>query len=272
MTNQLSGYGRGKNSIAHPCARQPARLINNLGIEFARIPAGTFLMGALESEADHYHDELPQHPVTLTRPFYLGVYPVTQRQYQYVMGVNPSDFNENRDGGPDHPVDSVSWNDAVEFCRRLSELPDEKDEGRVYRLPTEAEWEHACRAGTTTPYEFGSTCTGREANCDGLYPYGGAAKGPFVQRTTKVGSYEPNAFGLFDMHGNLWEWCAAGTQRDHYRRAAVVDPQGPSRGEERVLRGGSWFFRAMRCRSAARLGITPEGRFHIDGFRVALSC
>ena len=246
------------------------RLTNAIAMDLTRIPAGTFLMGAPESEPDHYYDELPQHAVTLTRPFYLGVYPVTQRQYQQVMGVNPSDFNPSNGGSLDHPVETVSWHDAVEFCRRLSEFPAEKAAGRVYRLPTEAEWEHACRAGTATPYSFGAACSGSEANCDGHYPYGGAAKGPFLQRTTKVGSYEPNAFGLYDMHGNVWEWCADWYDRDYYRASPVVDPVGPQVGEERMLRGGSWFFRAQRCRSAARLGVAPEGAYHIDGFRVAV--
>ena len=249
---------------------QPTRFSNDLDMEFARIPAGTFLMGAPETEAEHYPDELPQHPVTVTRSFYLGVYPVTQRQYQAVMHVNPADFNSNNGGSPDHPVDTVSWHDAVAFCRRLSDFPEEKKAGRVYRLPTEAEWEHACRAGSTTPFHFGAACSGREINCDGQYPYGGAPHGPFPQRSTKVGTYEPNAFGLFDTHGNVWEWCADWYDRDYYRRSPVEDPQGPPDGDERVLRGGSWFFRTQRCRSAARLGVAPEGSYHIDGFRVAL--
>jgi uncharacterized protein (TIGR02996 family) len=249
---------------------RPARLLNSLGMEFTLVPAGTFLMGAPESEPERYADELPQRPVTLTQSFYLGVYPVTQRQYEAIMGANPSDFHGGHNGGPDHPVDTVSWHDAVEFCRRLSDRASEREAGRVYRLPTEAEWEHACRAGTTSPYSFGDVCSGREANCDGHYPYNGAGKGPFLQRTTRVGTFEPNAWGLFDMHGNVWEWCADWYDRDSYRRGPTTDPTGPTDGEERVLRGGSWFFRAQRCRSAARLGVSPDGRYHIDGFRVAL--
>ncbi len=268
---QLHGLQAGDGLWDWPASCKRERITNTIGMDLSLIPAGTFLMGAPEAESDYYPDELPQHIVTISRPFYLGVYPVTQRQYAAVMGVNPSDFNAGNSGSPDHPVDTVSWHDAVEFCRRLSELAGEKAAGRVYRLPTEAEWEHACRAGSTTPYHFGAACSGLEANCDGQYPYGGAPRGPFLQRTTKVGFFAPNVFGLFDTHGNIWEWCADWYDRDYYRRSPAVDPPGPSDGEERVLRGGSWFFRAQRCRSAARLGVSPEGSYHIDGFRVAVT-
>src|SRR5205807_7859539 len=138
--------------------------------------------------------------VTLTRPFFLGRFPVTQWQYQRVMGVNLSFFfGGERGGGPEHPVEMVNWEDAVEFCRRLSALPAEKAAGRVYRLPTEAEWEYACRAGTTTPFSFGTALSSTQANFNGTYPYGGAATGPYLRRTAKVGSYAPNAWGLYDM-------------------------------------------------------------------------
>ena len=233
-------------------------LTNFIGIQFKLIRAGTFLMGSPKAEVGRLACEGPQHSVTISRPFYLGIYPVTQRQYEAVMGCNPSLFA----GNPDHPVEKVSWEDAVEFCTRLSALTPEKEAGRAYRLPTEAEWEFACRAGTTTPFQFGksafSTACSTQANFDGNHPYGGAAKGPYIRRTSTVGSYPPNGWGQFDMHGNVREWCADWFAADYYGKRENTDPKGPPTGNLRVLRGGSWGSKGKNCRAASREGGAPE--------------
>ena len=257
-----------------PVAGDAARVVNSIGMEFAPIPAGTFLMGSPPEEDDRHAREGPRHPVTLTRPYYLGVYPVTQEQYVRVMGTNPSNFSEaSRDGGRHHPVDSISRTLAREFCRRLSALPEEKEAGRSYRLPTEAEWEHAARAGTSlTPFCFGASLSSRQANFDGTRPYGGGARGPNLRRSTPVGMYrQRNAFGLFDMYGNVWEWCADRFDEKFYRKTPAVDPRGPDRGENRfVLRGGGWYFYGMVNRAAFRGVGSPEYSQNFTGFRAAL--
>jgi uncharacterized protein (TIGR02996 family) len=249
----------------------PAQIWNSLGMAFVRVPAGTFHMGSPRSESSRYDDEDPCHPVTLTRPFYLGAFAVTQRQFGTVMGANPSLFGTDNQGGPNHPVETVSWEEAEEFCRLLGEVPEEKARGHSYRLPTEAEWEHACRAGTTTPFFFGSELTSHEANFDGNYPYGTTTHGPYLEHTAPGGSYRPNAFGLYDMHGNVWEWCS-----DWYAEKAFepgearTDPTGPREGHLRVLRGGSWFNNAGSCRAAYRYYGGPAGASSHFGFRVVL--
>jgi uncharacterized protein (TIGR02996 family) len=248
----------------------PHKVINSLGMEFVRIPAGTFLMGAPRDEENRYDDELPRHSVTLTRPYYLAAYQVTQGMFHHVMGTNPSRFNEERRGGPNHPVDFVTWIEAEEFCRRLGELPAELELGHQYRLPTEAEWEHACRSGTSTVFFPGDKLSSYEANFDGTYPYGGAVRGPYRSRTMPVGSYRPNAFGLYDTHGNVWEWCADWYDEFLYSEREEIDPQGPETGYRRVLRGGSWFNNGGSCRSAYRYFSEPETRDPHVGFRVVL--
>jgi formylglycine-generating enzyme required for sulfatase activity len=251
-------------------------IANTVGMKLALIPAGEFLMGSPETElrykGDHAVNE-QQHRVRITKPFYLGVYEVTQTEYQAVMGNNPSAFSaggERRDGvkGLDtsrFPVENVSWDDAQEFCRKLSQK-----EGKQYRLPTEAEWEYACRAGTTTPFFFGAACNGAEANCDGNFPYGTATKGPYLERTTTAGSYRANAFGLYDMPGNVWEWCADWYDEKYYTVSPVDNPPGPSSGSERIFRGGSWRGLPSSCRSANRGGSVPSNRRNLIGFRPAL--
>jgi formylglycine-generating enzyme required for sulfatase activity len=254
-------------------------LINTIGMKLALIPDGEFLMGSPVSDKEARDDEKPQHRVRITRPFYLGVYEVTQEEYQRVTGTNPSFFSPDGPGkdkvaGLDtrrFPAEQVRWPDAVEFCRRLSELPDEKKAGRRYRLPTEAEWEYAARAGTTTPFHFGESLSSLQANFNGSFPAGGAAKGPFLARTTQVGSYAPNAFGLFDVHGNVWEWCADWYGRDYYRDAPRDDPRGPATGSVRVIRGGEWYGDARDCRCAFRYADLPTGVFYVMGFRVAMT-
>src|SRR5262249_6612688 len=148
--------------------------------------------------------------VAITKPFFLGVYEVTQGEYAKVMGktARGAIFNQNRGGGPDHPMENVTWYQAVEYCRKLSAQAEERKTGRKYRLPTEAEWEYACRAGTRAAFHFGDSLSAKQANFNGHFPYGGAEKGSYLRKTSKVGSYRPNAWGLYDMHGNVAEWCS----------------------------------------------------------------
>jgi formylglycine-generating enzyme required for sulfatase activity len=222
-------------------------VVNSVGMLLVPIPAGTFTMGE--------GNETP-HPVTLTKPFELGVYEVTQQQYVQVMGSNPSEFK-----GPQNPVEKVSWNDAVEFCRKLSELPSEKSAGYVYRLPTEAEWEYACRAGTQTAYSFGNS----ESELGDYAWYDENSGG----KSHPVGSKKPNAWGLYDMHGNVYEWCQ--DWYGDYPSGSVTDPTGAASGSVRVFRGGSWFIYSDFCRSAYRDWYTPGLRYFDLGFRVLRS-
>ncbi len=247
------------------------RLINSIGMELVLIPAGSFLMGSPESELEHTSDESPQHPVRLTESFYLGAYLVTQQQFRQVMKRNPAQFRAGSGGGLDHPVECVSWEDAVTFCDRLSRRQAERRAGRVYRLPTEAEWEYACRAGTSSVFYWGDTACSTQANFDGNLPYGDAPIGPDLQQTSPVGSYPPNAFGLFDMHGNVWEWCNDWYRERYYRKCARENPKGSRSGYERVLRGGSWNYQGGYTRSADRGRLPPSSRESHMGFRVALT-
>ena len=234
-------------------------------IEFASIPAGKFLMGSPATEKERYQNE-NQHEVTLTQGFRMGVHEVTQAQYEQVMGENPS---ENK--GATLPVETVSYDDTLAFCKKLSDLQAEKAAGRKYRLPTEAEWEYCCRAGTSTPFHFGNELNGTQANCDGnnRRPYGTTQKGPFLGKTSPVGSYPANAWGLYDMHGNVWEWCQ--DRYDSSPKQSVTDPRGPEVGSICVSRGGSWYNEAAGCRSANRYWYDPSIRNSGVGFRLALS-
>jgi formylglycine-generating enzyme required for sulfatase activity len=251
--------------------RQPGEVItNSLGMKFAFIPAGTFLMGSPESEAGRNTNEGPQHKVEITRPFYLGIHPVTQGQWQRVMGNNPSFFCSSGDGKDkvlgldttDFPVESISWNDCQEFIRKVSELPEEKRSERGYRLPTEAEWEYTCRGGASAyqVYAFGNSLATSQANFNNV-----------LGRTCKVGSYQPNGFGLYDMHGNVFQWCV-----DRYDKSYYVfcmqqkDPGGPVFGLLRVIRGGGWNFDPLHCRSAFRFGYEPGYRYYDLGCRLVL--
>ena len=226
-------------------------------MELVLIESGEFLMGSPSSEAKRGGDEGPQHRVRISESFYLGKYEVTQSQWRAVMGSDPSYFE-----GDNLPVEVVSWNDCQEFCRKLSERT-----GRTIRLPTEAEWEYSCRAGTTTPFHFGSTISTDQVNYDGNYPYGAGRKGVYREKTTPVGSFPANAWGLYDMHGNVWEWCGDWYGEDYYASSPGTDPAGPGSGEDRVLRGGSWYDGARGCRCALRSGLWPDGLDFI-GFRV----
>jgi len=233
------------------------------GLEIPMVwcPPGTFLMGSPESEKERDPDET-QHRVTLNQGFWLGQTEVTQEQWNAVMDSNPSYFK-----GDTLPVDGVSWIDATEFIKRLNA----KLGKELYRLPTEAEWEYACRAGTTTPFHTGENLTTDQANYDGRYPYADFPKGEYREKTTPVGSFPGNAWGLQDMHGNLWEWCQ--DWLGDYAAGEQVNPGGPDSGQFRVLRGGSWDDDGSYCRSADRggltPGLTPDYRGVNSGFRLA---
>jgi formylglycine-generating enzyme required for sulfatase activity len=254
-------------------------LTNSIDMKLRLIPAGEFQMGSPESDKDAPEDEKPQHLVRITKPFYMGVYTVTQEEYQRVMGRNSSFFSatgygKDRVAGLNtarFPAEQIRWPDAVDFCRRLSEMPAEKRAGRTYRLPTEAEWEYACRAGTTTAFNIGNSLSSRQANFNGNHPYGGAEKGPFLSRTSEVGSYPPNALGLYDMHGNVWQWCADWYGLNYYKESPIEDPRGPTHGSRRVIRGGEWYGDAQDCRSAFRYADVPTGVFYVMGFRVVMT-
>jgi formylglycine-generating enzyme required for sulfatase activity len=249
-------------------------LTNSIGMELVPIKAGKFVMGSPRSEVGRADDE-DQHEVVLTRDFYLGKHLVTQQQYTAIMGTNPSQFSptgadKDKVGGLDtqlFPVERVSWEDAVQYCEKLTEK--EKSQGRSYRLPTEAEWEYACRAGTTTPFSFGKELNGKQANCDGNYPYGTEVKGPRLGRTSPVGSYPANPWGLFDMHGNVRQWCSDYYSKEYDQRSAK-DPTGPPQGTIRVLRGGSWDDFPKNCRSAYRDSYSQTPRSAYCGFRLVL--
>jgi formylglycine-generating enzyme required for sulfatase activity len=241
-------------------ADEPREVVNSLGVRFMRIPAGDFLMGSPVGEEQAEPDERPQHPVRISQAFYLGAYEVTQADFELVMGENPSWFSPTG-GGRDLianvdskrlPVEMVSWDDAVSFCRRLSERDEERRAGRTYRLPTEAEWEYACRAGSTTRFTFGDALDSGTAT--------------FSTRTTSsVGLYSPNAWGLYDMHGNVWEWCS-----DWYAADAYSLKRPPTEGNGRVVRGGSYQFAPSQARSANRDFTRPTRRDWGNGLRVVM--
>jgi formylglycine-generating enzyme required for sulfatase activity len=227
-------------------------------LEMVEIPAGEFMMGSIAGELDRENDESPQHRVSVPS-FYIGRFAVTQAQWQKVMGTSPSGFK-----GEKNPVENVTWNDAQEFCKKLSQQT-----GRQYRLPSEAEWEYACRAGTTTPFHFGETITTDLANYDGNYTYGSGTKGVYRIKTTPVGSFPANEFGLCDMHGNVWEWCAD-IWHDNYNGAPINGSAWVEGGNSsfKVLRGGSWSFNPGSCRSAKRVRAIPEYLNDSLGFRL----
>jgi uncharacterized protein (TIGR02996 family) len=257
-------------------------ITNSIGMKLVLIPAGTFHMGSPETDKLAWPEEMPRHEVTIARPFCLGVHTVTRRQYQrFVEDMTRQAAAETDDEGgaardredqesfdrnswrkpgfaqtDAHPVVNVSAHDAEVFCKWLS-----MKEGQKYRLPTEAEWEYSCRAGTETRFHSGDDADSlaRVANFDDAYP-----------NTAPVGQFQPNGFGLYDMHGNVWEWCQDWYHPDDYRNSPKKDPQGPSRNVYRVLRGGSFIRGPAGCRSAYRFGAAYSSRACFIGFRVAL--
>jgi formylglycine-generating enzyme required for sulfatase activity len=247
-------------------------LDNGIELEMVMIPSGSFMMGSPETEEGSGNNERPQHQVTI-KAFCLGKYQVTQAQWKAVAAFpkvnrelksDPSNFK-----GANRPVEQVSWEDAVEFCDRLS-----KHTKRQYRLPSEAEWEYACRAGTTTPFYFGQTITTDLANYDGSKVYGDGVKGINREETTEVGSFGvANNFGLYDMHGNVLEWCQDNWHRDY--EDVLIDGSAwlSSEGDtnQRLLRGGSWDFNPVVCRSAYRYVSNLDNDYHDFGFRVVCS-
>jgi formylglycine-generating enzyme required for sulfatase activity len=244
-------------------ARQIIEQVNGVEIAMVSIVGGTFVMGSPEDEARRISWEGPQHQVTI-EPFYLGKYPVTQAQWLAVMDENPSDFKDRN--WETRPVEKVSWNDAVAFCDKLSKLT-----GQEYRLPSEAEWEYGCRAGTTTPFYFGETITPDLANYNGNYTYASEPEGVYRQETTEVGIFPPNGFGLYDMHGNVWEWCFDNWHENY--EGAPTDGRVWKGGDEDhlVLRGGSWNNGPRNVRSANRDRWRPTSRYPSDGFRLSRS-
>jgi sulfatase modifying factor 1 len=221
------------------------------------VPPGTFLMGSPDSERERLENER-QHEVVLTQGLWLAETACTQALWRAVMRKNPSRFE-----GPERPVEQVSWEDVQRFLARLNELVPSLEA----RLPTEAEWEYACRASTDTPFWFGDQITTEQANYDGNYPYAGGAKGVYREQTVDVKDLPANGWGLYQMHGNVWEWCA--DWYGEYPQGPVTDPAGPDGGGDRVLRGGSWFNVAGNLRSAYRSHDHPGLRHAFFGFRLA---
>jgi formylglycine-generating enzyme required for sulfatase activity len=239
-------------------------------LDMVAVAPGSFTMGSSDEQiaeakkncdSCNFDDEKPQRAVNIAYGFFIGKFEVTQAQWQAVMGNNSSNFKNC----PECPVEQVSWNDAKEFIKKLNSLQNKY----FYRLPSEAEWEYTVRAGTKTAFAFGDSLSSKQANFDGNYPYGGAAKGEYKGKTTPVGSYAPNAWGLYDMHGNVWEWCED-IYQDNYKGLATDGSANVSVGDSspRVLRGGSWNNNGINCRSANRYRNAPDGRYFNIGFRL----
>jgi formylglycine-generating enzyme required for sulfatase activity len=239
-------------------------IADGVKMTFMLVPPGKFRMGSPEEEKDRRNDET-LHNVTLTEPFDLAKTEVTQAQYEALTGKNPSHFK-----GADKPVEKVSWDEARAYAEKLTKKRDDK---HVYRLPTEAEWEYSCRGGRSSSKPFGigdgRSLSSREANFDGNYPYGGAEKGDYLKSTCTVASYPANALGLYDMHGNVWEWCA--DWYGPYPAGDVANPRGASEGSLQVGRGGCWGDFAWNCRAANRIWLVPGIRIINLGFRLARS-
>lgn len=261
----LSSSGTVPASVPRNGECRKLMLPGGVKMEMIYVAPGSFMMGSPKSEAGHENDET-QHRVTLTRGYWLGKYEVTQRQWECVMGDNPSRFqSDNR------PVENVSWNDCQRFIAKVDDLTRCQFGGEA-RLPTEAEWEYACRAGTTTAYSWGNALNGDRANCDGNHPWGTTTQGRCRKSTSDVGSYSPNTWGFYDMHGNVHEWC-----NDLFGSYGgdATDPGGAASGRGRVLRGGSCNSPARGCRSADRFWDRPGSRIHmwgsVYGFRLCCS-
>ena len=252
--SRFSPFSRGPS----PGTTTTVDLGAGVSLDLVWIPPGRFLMGSPPDEPGRWNDEGPQHEVTISRGFWMGKYPVTQRQYQQLMGENPSNFTR---AGLDAPVERVSWHMATNFTARLQGRLSGDLRGKRAGLPTEAEWEYACRAGTMTVYHTG--------NGESALRRAGWYSGNSGRTTKPVGEKEANAWGLHDMHGNVWEWCQDGKRT--YRASAVTDPGlNDASGSSRVLRGGSWRGDARICRSADRGSGAPGYRNYTVGFRVVV--
>ncbi|MEM8639841.1 MAG: SUMF1/EgtB/PvdO family nonheme iron enzyme [Cyanobacteria bacterium P01_G01_bin.54] len=272
----LDNAGVGSERITRTAKFFAEDLGDSIALEMVAIPGGTFRMGAPESEVDSHGRERPVRYATV-RSFWMGKFVVTQEQWSRVAGFSKIEVDLYSDPaefkGVDHPVEKVSWHEAIEFCTRLS-----KQTGKQYRLPSEAEWEYACRAGTTTPFHYGETITTDFANYRGqdweykgiTYPgyYSKGPRGAFREKTLPVGQFPANDWGLFDMHGNVWEWCADHLHENY--EGAPIDGRAwiKEDGNHRMLRGGSWVNGPGDCRSARRFFVTPDSRSNDVGFRV----
>jgi formylglycine-generating enzyme required for sulfatase activity len=246
---RMAGLRERVTAVPRPKNKLTVDLGGGVTMDFILIRPGSFTMGSYKGPVN---TETPAHKVTLTKPFYLGKYEVTQEQWEKVMGNNPSHFK-----GAKKPVEKVTWNNCRSFIKKLQE----KVPGQTFRLPTEAEWEYACRAGTRGDY-----CYGDDKGSLGEFAWYNSNAN---NTTHPVGEKKPNAWGLYDMHGNVWEWCA--DMHGNYTTSAVVDPQGPPEGSRRVLRGGVWNIGAIGCRVASRIGLGPDTCGSYFGFRVASS-
>jgi formylglycine-generating enzyme required for sulfatase activity len=288
----ISCRGKSERVVAYDAAKNTTQELPILD-GFVFIKGGTYLMGSPENETERSIDET-QHQVKVDN-FYMAKYPVTLAQFEtfidktnYHTDADKANYNYLSDGknynkktsvnwrydtknelqqDKQHPVIHVSWNDALAYCQWLS-----KKLNNAFRLPTEAEWEYACRAGTTTPFNTGENLTTDQANYNGIYSYPNYPDGKFISKTTPVGSYPPNGWGLYDMHGNVWEWCQDWYGKEYYdeckRQGTIDNPQGPEIGSNRVARGGCWGSYARRCRSASRSGDDPDNHDFIVGFRL----
>jgi uncharacterized protein (TIGR02996 family) len=260
----------------HPANGLPALLINSIGLEMVLVPAGVFLMGSPGDETHRHQNEGPQHAVEITRPFYISRYQVTQGEYRRIMETNPSTFSPTGYNAQvvsglvtdALPVEMVNYFDGLEFCEKLSARPEETAAGRRYRLLTEAEWEYACRGGLPSfiPYGLGPTVTFSQVNFGSIYD---ASHGSPLGRTALVGSFEPNQLGIYDMHGNVWEWCLDWFNERYYARSPRRDPRGPKRGTNRILRGGCHVFGSDIGRAAYRgYRLPPTERLSYFGLRI----
>ena len=249
--NWASGYGEDEYGLWQ------SFIVNGIRCRLRWINPGTFKMGSPENEPEREDNET-QHEVTLSQGFWLAETACMQALWLAIMRENPSRFKEEK-----LPVENVSWDD----CQRFIQAINERKPGLDLRLPTEAEWEYACRAGTVTPFSFGENITPEQVNYDGNHPYNKGSKGEYREKTVAVKSLPCNDWGLYEMHGNVWEWCR--DWHGEYPAEAVVDPVGPDTGSSRVLRGGCWIFNARVCRSAYRFYYVPGSRSVDFGFRLA---